>query len=182
MNKVYKIVLLFICMVSFLAFNTLPSAAETKVGYVDVLKAVNESNQGKDAKKVWQDLRANKLDEVKRKRDEMDSLKDELFKQGSVLSESSRQEKELKLERLERDYKRMVDDSSLELNRKEMELTQEILKDIRQIVIDMGKKDNYTIIITDPSSDKSGQGGLLLYIDNAIDLTDEVIRTYNGRK
>ena len=181
MDKTNRLFYFFIiCMIPCLAFGKLSFAADVKIGYVDVLKAVNESSQGKEAKKVWQDLRAKKLEEVKRKREEMDSLKDDLFKQGSVLSESSRQEKELKLERLERDYKRMLDDSNLELNRKEMELTQEILKDLRNIINDIGKRDSYTIIITDPSSDR-GQGGLLLYIDKAIDLTDEVIRTYNRK-
>lgn len=181
MSKTKNLLYFFIIfMIPFLAFSKLSFAADVKIGYVDVLRAVNESNRGKDAKRTWQDLRAKKLDEVKQKRREMDSLRDELFKQGSILSESSRQEKELKLERLERDYKRLLDDSNLELNRKEMELTQDILKDLRKIISDLGRKESYTIIITDPSSDR-GQGGLLLYVDDTIDLTDEVIRTYNRK-
>ena len=187
MKKTFVFVfILSILSTTFLTNNALGFLSDDKerplkIGYVDILKAVNDSEKGKKARKEWQDLRLKKLDDAKGKRERLDTLKEDLIKQGSILSDDSRRDKEIELDRLEREYKRLLDDSNRELSIKEMELTQDILKEIREIVIELGKKESYAVIVTDPSSDRAGQGGILLYVDEKIDLTEQVIEIYNKR-
>ncbi|RMD60328.1 MAG: OmpH family outer membrane protein [Nitrospirae bacterium] len=186
MSNVHKflVILVIIALTPLLSHAKIPFTGneEQKIGYVNIFKALNESKKGKEAKAKLEQMRKEKLKEIEKKRKDIESLKEELIKQSSVLSEGSRKDKQLKLEKLERDYKRAYKDAQYELNRKEMELTSKILKEIREVVREIGKEGSYTIILTDiPISNLSESGGLLLYIDKKIDITDEVIKRYNAR-
>ena len=65
-----------------------------------------------------------------------------------------------------------MQDSQEEVKKKENELTAEILKDLRRIIYEIAKEENYTIVFEKAE-------GLILYADKTIDLTDKVIQRYN---
>jgi outer membrane protein len=92
-----------------------------------------------------------------------------------VLSGEARKGKEDELDKLLREYQRLVQDSQAEVKKKELELTDAIIKDIREIVEKIGEEEGYTIIIERTE-------GVLLYSNKSIDLTDTVIKKYNESK
>ena len=74
---------------------------------------------------------------------------------------------------MEREYIRVAQDSDTEVRKKDTELRDMILKEIIELVDNVGKEEGYTLII---------ERGPVLYLDSVIDITDEIIRRYNESK
>lgn len=168
-----KAVTLIVALVMFTAFNWRPAdAAEVKIGVVDLMKALNESNSGKKAKTELEALIKSKQSGVDEKGREIEKLKGDLDKQASVLSADAKKSKEEELERLLREYQRLVSDSQAELKKKESELTGEILKQIRAVIDKIGQEGGYSMIIENAD-------GIILFSKKEINITDEVLKRYN---
>jgi outer membrane protein len=147
-------------------------AADVKIGVVDLMKALNESDSGKKAKTELEGLIKSKQGAIDEKGKEIEKLKGDLEKQSSVLSADARKSKEDELEKMMREYQRIVSDSQSEVKKRESELTSGILKQIRAIVAKMGQDEGYTMIIENAE-------GIVLYSKKELNLTDAVIKKYN---
>jgi len=165
-----KKVLLLVIVLSLLGFNA--QGADLKIAYVDFNKALNESDNGKRATKILEEMIKNKKSILLEKEKELKKLEDELKKQSSVLTPESRKDKEDQLSKLFRDYKRMGKDFQEEIQKKEAELTQEIQNDLLKIVNKIGEEEGYTILF------ERGASGTL-YSQNKLDITQKVIKKYN---
>ncbi|MEW6109922.1 MAG: OmpH family outer membrane protein [Nitrospirota bacterium] len=150
-------------------------AEELKIGYVDLVKTLNESDTGKKAKTDLEFLIKSKQSTLDEKGKTIEKLKGDLEKQSSVLSQEARKSKEEEMERLIREYQRLVADSQNEVKKKESELTGEIIKEIREIIQKIGQDEGFTIILENAD-------GLILFSRKEIDLTEKVIKKYNESK
>ena len=159
-------------LIVFVLFSVTGVHADMKVGIVDLMKALNESDSGKKAKTDLEVLIKSKQSVLDEKGKEIEKLKADLEKQSSVLSAEAKKSKEDNLEKLLREYQRLVSDSQNEVKKKESELTGEILKEIRVIVDKMGEEGGYTMILENAD-------GLVLYSKKEINLTDAVLKKYN---
>ncbi len=146
--------------------------ADVKVGVVDLMKVLNESDSGKKAKTELEGLIKTKQGAIDAKGKEIEKLKGDLEKQSSVLSADARKSKEDELEKMMREYQRIVADSQSEVKKRESELTGGILKQIRAVVEKMGQDEGYTMIIENAE-------GIILYSKKDLNLTDAVIKKYN---
>ena len=72
-----------------------------------------------------------------------------------------------KAKNFERSYK----DSKDDLEHKDQEITSMIIHDLAQVIRDVGEKSGYTMVF---------EKGSILWGTPGIDITDQVIRTYNG--
>ncbi len=169
-----KKTLLFLVMVLLVAGHT-AFAEDTKVGIVDLMKALNESDTGKKAKGELEALIKSKQSVLDQKGKEIEKLKAELEKQSSVLSAEAKKSREDDLEKSLREYQRLVSDSQNEVKKKEGELTGGILKEIRAIINKMGEGGGYTLILENTD-------GVVLFSKKDIDLTETVIKKYNESK
>ncbi len=165
------------CWVSLILFWAFPlgSAEPLKIAYVDMQKALNFCEAGKEAKKQM-------LAEVEKvqkilagKQKELERLKEELEKRGMVMSETVRREKEREYQTKLRDFQRLQTDYQDELRRKDRELTEKILKDLEMIVKKIGEEGKYTIIL-------ERNQPTIIYISTALDLTEEVIKRFDQQK
>lgn len=146
-----------------------------KVGVVDLIKALNESDAGKKAKADLEILIKTKQTSIDEKGKEIEKLKNDLEKQSSVLSADARKAKEDDLEKNIREYQRIVTDSQADVKKREGEFTGEILKDLRGIIEKMGQEGGYTMIIENAE-------GIILYSKPDQNLTEQVIKKYNESK
>lgn len=162
--------IVFLIVTLLFAFNA--EGAELKFGYVDLNKALNESDNGKKATKFLEDMVNSKQSVLLKKEKEIKKLNEELEKQASVLIPESRKTKEEELSRLYKDYQRMAKDFNEEIQKKEEELRMEILNDLREIVNKIGKEEGYTVIF------ETGTSGILYY-QKEFDLTEKIIKKYN---
>lgn len=146
-----------------------------KLGSVDLIRALNESDAGKKAKTDLEVLIKSKQSSLDEKGKSIEKMKSEIDKQSSVLSADARKTKEDELEKMVREYQRLVGDSQNEIKKKEAELTGGIIKELRGIIEKIGSEGGYTIIL-------EGGEGQVLFAKKDIDLTDVVIKKHNEMK
>ena len=158
---------LFLLPVSLLAADT------AKFGSIDVQKVLNESDAGKKAKSDLESLIRTKQSTIDEKGKAIEKMKADLEKQASVLSPEARKTKEDELEKLLREYQRIVQDSQAEIKKKEGDFTDAILKEIRDLIEKMGEEQGYTLMI---------ERGMVLYSNKGIDITDSVLKRYDALK
>jgi outer membrane protein len=166
MKKRVLIIMLFMCW----AFSA--HGAELKIGFVDLNKALNESERGKNATKILEDVVNSKKTILVDKEKELKGLDEELKKQSSVLTPESLKSKTEELNKLYKSYQRMVKDFQEEVQKKEAEFTQEIQKGLLEITQQIGKEKGYSIIF-----EKNASG--LIYGQKTIDITEDLIKKYN---
>ena len=151
------------------------AAADVKIGYVDLQRALNESSAGKKAKEDFRG-QVDKLEtQLKGKKEELDRLKEELESKGTVMADDRRRKLEGEFEAKRLDLKRRFEDSQAELQKKDQELTGKIIQDLQTIIKEVGDRDGFTLILELGSSP-------VLYFKKSADITDDVLAVYNGRK
>jgi outer membrane protein len=165
----------FCCL--FFALSILPAsvlAADTmKFGAIDIQKVLNESEAGKKAKSDLESLIKSRQSNIDEKGKVIEKMKSDLEKQTSVLSADARKNKEDELERVVREYQRLVQDSQADIKKREAELTDGILKEIRDLVDKIGEEEGYTIIF---------EKGTVLYSSKGIDVTESVLKRFDAAK
>jgi len=152
-----------------------PAFAEVKIGIVDLQRALNESAAGKKAKEQFKVEFDRMQGSLKGEKDKLDKMKDDLDKQSAVLKADDRKAKADEFERRQRDLRRKLEDSDAELRKKDQELTGDILKDLAEVIQEIGQRENYTVILENSSSS-------VLYGAKSIDMTDDVIKAFDSRK
>jgi outer membrane protein len=152
--------------------------AGTRIGYIDVQRVLARSAAGVAAREQLEREKATMQKEMDNKRTELEKLRDELEKKGPLMTADARREKQDAFDRKRRDAARLADDFGKELEKKEAELLQRVLRDVGGVIERVGREKGYYLIL------ERGRGGVL-YASTDADLTDEVIRAYdreNGTK
>jgi outer membrane protein len=145
-----------------------------KLGYVDLQRALNESEAGKKAKENFKGELERMEQSLEKRKKEVERLKDELEKKGLLLREEEREVLERDYRQKMRDFERLYKDSQQELQIRDRELTGRILEELRVILQDIGEQGSYTLIL-------EGNNTVVLYGSRAIDLTETVIGAYNQK-
>ena len=162
-------------LAAVLAAGAAAAAEQLKIGYVDLQRALNESEAGKAAKERFK-VQVDKLQgDLKKKKDALDGLKDQLEKKSSVMKEDEARNMQKDYERKLRDFERTYKDSQGELQQKDNELTVELLKELQVVIEQFGKENGYSMILEQSSSS-------VLYGSPELDLTEQIIARYNARK
>ncbi|RMG70426.1 MAG: OmpH family outer membrane protein [Nitrospirae bacterium] len=164
--------IIFLAFVMVFAFTLNAYSEGLKIAVVDLQKALNESEGGKNAKKSLEELIKSKQKLIDEKGKEIEQMKTELDKQSAVLSKEALQKKQDELDKKIREYKRYVQDSQEEVKKKENELTAEILKDLARIIEKIGQEEGYSLILEKAK-------GVVLFNSEAVDITNRVIERYN---
>ncbi|MEK6528515.1 MAG: OmpH family outer membrane protein [Nitrospirota bacterium] len=167
-----KKVIVFMVLFSSWIFSAY--GADFKVGYVDLSKTLNESEEGKKATKLLEEMVISKQAVLAEKEGEIKKLKEELEKQkqSPMFTADAMKDKEANLNKLVRDLQIKVNDYQEEVQKKEAEFRTEIIKGLRAIINSYGEKEDFTIIF---ESRESG----MLYAQKKIDITDEILKKYN---
>jgi outer membrane protein len=150
-------------------------AADLKVAYVDIQKAINECNAGKEAKKaITKDVeKIQHLGADKQK--ELQTMKESLEKQTLMLTPEARAHKEKEYQSKLRDFQRWADDTQNEMNQKRMEMERNISSGLIRVIQKVGTDEGYTFILEKNES-------IVLYASKAIDITDRVIKAFDAQK
>jgi outer membrane protein len=155
----------------FALVSTAAASADLKVAFVDMQRALNESNAGKRAKNDFRSEIGRLQGKLQRQQGEVQSLKDELDKKGMLMRDEERRNLQDDYTRKLRDFERSYKDSKEELQQKDNEVTGAIIRDLAYVVRNVGERGGYTVIL---------EKGSLLWAMPSIDITDQVIREYNA--
>ncbi len=169
MKKVILAGLLACCLAATSGF-----AADVKLGYIDMQRALNTSEAGKEAKEQLAARVKKYQDEINAKQEEIKKLKDDLEKQGMLLSESVRATKEKDYQQRLKEFQRFTKDAQDELQGKDEEFTRKILEGMEKVIQEFGRKNGYSFIFV------KNEG--MLFVDEKADLTDEVLKAFNASR
>jgi outer membrane protein len=148
-------------------------AADVKIGIIDTQEVMKESKAAKKARTLLMDELNEKRSVFGRKQDEVRLLEEEIKIKGDGMTESQRREKNDQLGREVKNLQRLKTDLEEELNKKNVDLTQKILQEVSDVVKEFMKKEKYTLILEKKSVVSS---------DEAIDITDKILRLYDAKK
>jgi len=143
-----------------------------KIGFIDIQRAISESQAGKRAKQSFQVEVKRAETELLKEKQELERLKSDLDKKGPLLKEEERRNLETDLQRRYVNYQRSMQDQQQVLRQKEGQMTSDILKELERIVDEVGKAEKFTLIL---------ERSQILYSDQGIDITNKVIEVYNSR-
>jgi outer membrane protein len=149
-------------------------AADVKLGYIDMQRALNSSEAGKEAKEQLAARVKKYQDEINSKQEEIKKLKDDLEKQGMLLSETARSSKEKDYQQRLKEFQRFTKDAQDELQGKDEEFTRKIIEGMEKVIQEFGRKNGYTFIFV------KNEG--MLFADDKSDVTEEVLKNFNASR
>lgn len=150
------------------------AAQNVKIAFVDRMRALNETHEGKAAMKKLEGMKEKLQKQIEEKEASIMKMKETLEKQQNVLTKEALQKKAEEyykaLNELQQSYMQFQRD----LAGKEAELTKDILVKMEKIIADIGKSEGYTMIY-----DRST--GAVVWAPAHLDLTDQLIQKYNAQ-
>jgi outer membrane protein len=155
------------------AFALKANADETKFGFIDLNRALNESNEGKKAVTALESLVESKQKIIAEKENTLNKLKNEIASQTAILNPDALKKKQDQHDSLLKTYQRMIQDSKDEIQKKQSDFMKDILIDLRAVIAKFGKDEGYTAIF---ERFESG----LLYMPESTNLTDKIIEIFNA--
>ena len=159
-----------------LALAAVPAAgraADQKIGYVDLQRALNEVEEGKSAKALLQRDFADKQKTLDAKKAEFEKLQSEFEKQAVVMSEQARKDKAQDLDRRARELQALFVNLQKDLSERERDATRGIFDRMAAITREIAEADGFTYVLE--------KGAGIVYAPPALDLTNELIRKYNAK-
>lgn len=142
------------------------SAAELKIGYVDMEKVFNEYNKTKTANAKLQDEQKKKRAEAEKMVTDINKLKEE----SELLSDEAKRGKEGVIKEKIKELRDYEKDTVNEIRDKLMSLRKEILDEITKVIEEKGKKEGYNFIFI---------SDVIVYKDKTCDITEDVLKAIN---
>ena len=150
----------------------IPAAAQAKVAVIDVQRVVAESDPGKEAIQKLKAISDAKVQEGQTLQQEMATLQEQFNKQRYTVSEQRLAEMTKELEDKNIAIRRFEDDAKRELEEARRRELGGLEGQILPIINQIGVEEGITVIFN------KFQSGLV-YADEAVDITDDVILRFN---
>lgn len=158
-------------VLSAMAFSAPAAAQDIKIGYVDLQRALNQVDEGRKAKSRLEKEFEKKQSMLDKKQTQVKELKEQLDS-GMMLSEEAKQKKAVELQKQLAELQQLYMKMQRDLAQKEAEATQKIFKKMGKIVEKIAEEKDYDLILEKTESS-------VLYANDAMDLTDELIKRYD---
>jgi len=149
-------------------------AAEIKIGYVDMQRAIQETGSGKKAKKDLEEDFNKKKKELEKAEADIKKMGEDFEKRSMAMNEEARMKKQQELQVEMRKYQEKAGKSQMEIQKKERDLTQPIITRLKSLLEDIAKKEDYTVIL-----EKSENS--VMWAKKEIDLTDRLIKEFDKK-
>ena len=147
-------------------------AEEAKLGFVDLRRALHETDEGRKAKSSLEKIFNQKQKELDEQQDEVKKAIEDLNKKRTLLPADTVRQKEAELQdrvaKVQQTYLRHQQD----LAAKEEEATRPIVERLQRIIAKIAAAENFTMVL-----DKSAG---VVFAKPHLDLTNEVIRRFNA--
>jgi outer membrane protein len=155
-----------------------PAKKETKesivkIGVIDMKRILRDSKAAKNALDTLRKDRDDKVGILTVKMKDLQAMEAEIKSADSKLTNEERREKAEKYTTESRDLKRLQEDMNAEYNKKDAELSQQILIEVVKIIDDYVKKENVTVVVNRTS---------VVAMDPDADITGDIIKLYDAKK
>ena len=166
---------LLLGVVAVLLTVALPAAAQVNIAVIDVQRVVTESDPGKEALQKLKQLQDAKIDEGRALQQQLSGLQEQMSKQRFTLSEERLADLSKQLEDGQIALQRFQDDAERELDEARRRELGGLEGRIIPVINEIGAERGFTLIFN------KFQSGLV-YADDTVDITDDVILRFNTRQ
>jgi len=149
-----------------------PAAGPLKIGVINVERLVQESALGKEAFNRVKKLNDTKKEEGEKLSKELRDMEQKLADQGSAMADDKRDALQKSYQEKAIAFKRFQDDANRELETAQKRELGELERRVFPVINQVGKEKGFTLIFN------KFQSGLV-YADDAVDLTDDVLKVFN---
>src|SRR3954463_365092 len=163
-------------LIALTAALTLSSVAQAdiKLGYVDLQRALQEVAEGRDARARLKNDLDKKKSEFEAEQAKLRDDKAVLDKQGSMMSEEVRNQKFTELQKRLFELTQRAEKLQAEMAQAEQKELKKIFEKMDPIIAAIAKREELTMVF-----EKTDSG--LVYAPASLDLTNELVRTYNDK-
>ncbi len=147
--------------------------AGTRVALIRMQEAIKDTADGKKAESTLKKEIEERQKKLQAEGQKIQSAMEELRKQGMVMDEKSRAEKEAAIQKQVMQFEESKMRNQQEFQKRDQEISEPIIKKLRNIVAQISKDKGYTLVIDTAS---------VVYADAKDDITDEVIKRYDAKK
>lgn len=151
------------------------SAAEIKLGYVDLQKAIQSTSAGKKAKSELETEYNKRKKDIEAKQADIKKMGEDLEKKKGVLSDEAMQKKQAEIQEEMMKYQELVGKNQIEIQKKQADLTGPILEKMKTILDKIAKADGYSVIF-----EKNEQS--ILWIKSEYNITDRLVQEFEKSK
>lgn len=167
-HKVYFCLLIGLVFFGPLAISSF--AAESRIGFVDIQKAVLGTKEWKKNFEIFKKDFAKEKKKIKARENRIKKMLQDLNKQSFVLDPELKKKKEDRFRKEKIAFERYLQDQNTEFGKNEKEITQKILIKMMKVIKKIGKEKKYTMILEEK---------VVLYHDRGNDLTTLATKTYD---
>lgn len=143
-----------------------------KIAVLDAPSVINRTKAAEDAKEMLRTQTTeaqSKIDEMEK---ELTKMKEDLEKKRAVMSEETYTEANLKLTQKVREFRNRAQSIQEDLDRQNVLLKKEITDYLADVVKEISKEEGYDVVIAKH---------LLIFADDSIDISDEVLKRLDKR-
>ena len=167
-HKLYFCLLIGLVFFGPLAISSF--AAESRIGFVDIQKAVLGTKEWKKNFEIFKKEFAKEKKKIKARENRIKKMLEDLSKQSFVLDPELKKKKEDRFRKEKIAFERYLQDQNTEFGKNEKEITQKILVKMMKVIQKIGKEKKYTMIL---------EQKVVLYHDKGNDLTSIATRAYD---
>ena len=149
-------------------------AQATKIAFVDLEYALNNVDEGKKAKAILEQNYKQQKEQLATAFANLERMAAELKNTSLVLSDEVRRKKETELSEAKDKYEADKKTAYETWQKKEANLTRDLLDGLTTIVQDIGREGSYSFIL-------ERHDASVLYAQDNIDLTKQVIERFNKK-
>jgi outer membrane protein len=171
MRAVRSIIAISIFAVVF-GSHSLDAADVAKIGVIDLQKVLETSTAGKTIQATLKKQKDKMESDLKTKGTEIEKISKRLERESMVMSKEMREEKEREQRIKINDFKTLQKKYRTDLQKLEVQLMNQLQKDVKELVDSIGKKNGYLLIVNKYT---------VLYSPRSIDITDDLIKRLNAK-
>ena len=166
-----KTLYLVVFTLTFSLFS--PALAEGEVAYVDLQRALLETNEGKKAKAALEKMKKERQKKLDKRQNKLKEDIKNFQAQSAIMAKDVREKKQVELMKQEQELRVTYANLQKELAVEEAKRTNKLVARMLKIVTKLGKKRKYAAVL---ERKESG----VLWAPSKHDLTNEVIRKFDA--
>jgi outer membrane protein len=161
---------MYLFIVCSLLLNAGISRADDQVvGVVDMQKCIQSSNAGKRARSELEGAFNKKKKELQDQEASLKKQQEDFMKKAAALSDAAKKEQQAKLQEKIMKYQEIVQKSQMEIQKKEQEMSEPIIRKIRERVSEIARKKGFGLVL-------EKNDNIVIYSDGKTDITEDVLK------
>ncbi len=153
---------------------TLPAQAPNKIAIIHLQNAIIGTKDGQKAAKELETKFMPKRQEIEKRQGEIQALQQQLRASSNTASEEQKNKLMRDIDAKQKSLQRDGEDASAELDQEQQKLFQEIGGKVMAVIDKYASDNGYAVVI-----DVSAQSSPVLYASTAVDITRQVVETYD---